>query len=201
MSKLKLTYFDFPGSRGEECRLALWIAGVDFTDVRVGRDQWATLKPTTPFGSMPVLELEGKPPVSQSNAILSWIGSEYSLSPGDSWERMRVESLLQACEELRHSVTATFGIKGPEELKKRREELAAGTIRTWGANMQKQVTGPFVYGSEIGIADIKIFIVMSWITKGVLDHVPADVFADNPKLLALQQAVAEHPKVKAWYAR
>lgn len=32
-----LTYFDFDGSRGLECRLALHVAGVPFQDVRIGR--------------------------------------------------------------------------------------------------------------------------------------------------------------------
>ena len=35
MSKPRLTYFDFAGSRGEECRIALHLAGIDFDDVRV----------------------------------------------------------------------------------------------------------------------------------------------------------------------
>ena len=32
MSKPRLIYFDFAGSRGEECRIALHLAGVDFDD-------------------------------------------------------------------------------------------------------------------------------------------------------------------------
>ena len=35
MSKPKLIYFDAPVSRGEECRLALHLAGIDFEDVRI----------------------------------------------------------------------------------------------------------------------------------------------------------------------
>jgi len=35
MTKPKLTYFDAPVSRGEECRLALHLAGVDFEDIRI----------------------------------------------------------------------------------------------------------------------------------------------------------------------
>ena len=37
MTKPKLTYFDAPVSRGEECRLALHLAGVDFEDDRLKR--------------------------------------------------------------------------------------------------------------------------------------------------------------------
>jgi glutathione S-transferase len=35
MSKPKLFYFDAPVSRGEECRLALHLAGIDFEDERM----------------------------------------------------------------------------------------------------------------------------------------------------------------------
>ena len=37
MTKPRLTYFDQAASRGEECRLALFIAGVDFEDNRIPR--------------------------------------------------------------------------------------------------------------------------------------------------------------------
>jgi len=57
MTKPKLMYFDAPVSRGEECRLALHVAGVEFEDVRVKRDEWPKLKPTTPYGSVPVFEI------------------------------------------------------------------------------------------------------------------------------------------------
>jgi glutathione S-transferase len=35
MSRPRLIYFDFAGSRGEECRIALHLVGIDFEDVRV----------------------------------------------------------------------------------------------------------------------------------------------------------------------
>jgi glutathione S-transferase len=66
MSKPKLTYFDAPVSRGEECRLALSIGGVDFEDIRIKSADWPALKPKTPFGSLPVFEVPGHPPLAQS---------------------------------------------------------------------------------------------------------------------------------------
>ena len=44
MSKPKVTYFDFAGSRGEEVRLALVIAGVAFDDNRLKSDEFAKIK-------------------------------------------------------------------------------------------------------------------------------------------------------------
>ena len=70
MTKPKLIYFDAPVSRGEECRLALHLAGIDFEDSRIKFADWPALKAQTPYGAMPVLELPGKPPLAHTNAIL-----------------------------------------------------------------------------------------------------------------------------------
>jgi glutathione S-transferase len=201
MTKPKLTYFDNPRSRGEECRLAFVLAGVDFIDNRLARDAWRSLKPSTPFGSLPMLEVEGKPPVSQSNAILGYVGRKFGLLPSDEWEALRLESLVCACEDLRHVVSGTFGINDPEELKRRRAALVEGPIATWAASMEKQVQGPFAGGAAISIADVKVFIMMGWFKGGALDHVPTDVLAKYPKLEKLYDGVKTHPKVVAWYAR
>ena len=201
MPKPKLTYFDSASSRGEECRLAFVVAGVDFEDNRLERNSWPALKPNTPFGGLPVLELAGKPVISQSNAILTYIGRHYGVLPKDEWEAARLQSLMEATEELRHTVTRTFGIKDTEELRRRRAELTDGPIRTWGANMEKQVAQPFAGGENISVADIKLFVVMGWFKKGVLDHVPTDVLAGFTKLETLYQRVKDHPRVVDWYAR
>jgi prostaglandin-H2 D-isomerase / glutathione transferase len=201
MTKPKLTYFDNPRSRGEECRLALFVAGVDFEDNRLAREAWPALKPNTPFGSLPVFEVEGKPPVSQANAILGYVGRKYGLLPADEWEALRQDSLLSACEDVRHAVSATFGIKDPEELKRRRSALVEGPITAWARGMEQQIAGPFVGGATIGVADIKVFVVAGWFKSGVLDHVPADVLAKYPKLEQLFDSVKAHPKIVAWYAR
>jgi glutathione S-transferase len=201
MTKPRLTYFDTPRSRGEECRLALFLAGVDFEDNRLPRGSWPALKPTTPFGGLPTFELEGKPPVSQVNAILGHIGRRYGLLPKDDWEAMRLESLLSAAEDLRHRISNTFDIKDPDELKRSRAALAEGPIKTWAANMEKQIKGPFAAGSEISVADIKLFIVTGWLKGGILDHIPKNVLDGFPKLEKLHESVKTHPKVVAWYSR
>lgn len=205
MSKPKLTYFDFPGSRGEEVRLALWIAGVDFEDKRLAFNEWAELKPSTPFGSLPVLELEGRDPLGQSAAILAYIGREYGLHPSESWAAARHEALLAAGEELRGVVVPVLRIKDEAASKAAREELAAGYLPAWGKFIDNQLeqlgADPFVGGKELNVADLKLYMCSKWFTSGGVDHVPAEVFEGCDRLLRLQQAVAEHPKVVAWYAR
>jgi prostaglandin-H2 D-isomerase / glutathione transferase len=127
MDRPRLIYFDFAGSRGEECRIALHLAGVDFEDVRVSGEQWKALKPASPFGSMPILELPGKPPLGQSNAILCLIGRRYGLHPQDDFEAARHEALMSYAEELRGAVSPKLAIKEEGGRRAAREASRATT--------------------------------------------------------------------------
>ncbi|MDB4960518.1 MAG: hypothetical protein JWP01_517 [Myxococcales bacterium] len=201
-TKPRLTYFDLSGSRGEECRLALHLAGIDFEDHRLSRAEWAALKPTTPFGSVPVLELPGKPPLAQSNAILVLIGRRHGLHPADDFEAARHEALMAHVEDLRHMLSPTLRIKDEDQKRAVRQELASGYLPAWAAATENQLgEGPFVAGSTLQVVDLKLYMVVRWIATGTIDHIPASVFDAYPKLQRLYQAVPAHEGVRAWNAR
>jgi glutathione S-transferase len=201
MSKLRVSYFDFPGGRGEDCRMALVLAGVDFEDNRVKGPAWAALKPATPYGSMPILEAEGKPVLAQSNAILTWIGRTYDLLPKDEWEAARHLAVLEAVEELRALLDPSGRIQDEDEKKRVRQELCAGPVKRWGTQIERQIEGPFVAGEKIYVSDLKLFTVNNWIKRGVLDFVPTDTLDEFPKLQGVYKAVAAQPKIAEWRAR
>lgn len=199
MTKPKLTYFDLSGSRGEECRLALHLAGIEFEDNRVKRADWMALKPTTPFGSVPVLELPGKPPLAQSNAILVLIGRRHGLHPADDFEAAQHEALMAHVEDLRHMIAPTLRIADEDKKRAARQELATGYLPAWAAFTEKQLgEGPFVGGAKIQVVDLKLFIVHKWFASGTIDHIPATVFDAFPKFTRVAQAVAAHEGVKSW---
>jgi len=201
MSKPRLIYFDAPVSRGEECRLALHIAGVDFDDVRIKREDWPALKPLTPYGGLPVLELPGAPPIAHSNAILVLIGRRHGLHPTDDIEAARHEGMMQHVEDLRAHVTPTLRMEGPEK-KAAREALVAGYLPAWARGAEKNIGhGPFFGGERIHVVDIKIYMAVRWFNGGKVDHIPATIFDDHPKLISVFEAVQDHPAVKSWYAR
>ena len=202
MATTTLTYFDFPGSRGEECRLALHLAGVPFTDERLQGAAWQQRKASAPFGALPVLAVEGRPPLAQTNAILRLIGREHGLLPTDPWEAARHEAIMDTVEDLRHRMGPMARVKDEAEKRRQREEAAREYLPEWAAQVERQLgAGPFVGGDKIGVADLKLFVVLGPYLRGSIDFVPATVFDGAPKLLALHRAVQEHPAVVAWYAR
>ena len=68
-----LQYFPIP-ALGELIRLMLTLAGIPFTDERVPGSKFATLKPSLPFGQMPVLMLKNGKRLTQCRAIARLIG-------------------------------------------------------------------------------------------------------------------------------
>lgn len=202
MANVKVTYFDFSGSRGEEVRLALVLAGVAFDDERIDRETFAEIKSELPFPHVPVLEIGGRGVFGQTNAILRLIGRQHDLYPKDPFEAARHDVLMEAAEDLRARITPSMHMKDEAEKKAARQELAGGFIPLWAAGVERLIgNGPFVGGDRPGVADIKLYMVYTWISRGILDGLPADLFAPYPKFGAVADAIRNHPAVVAWYAK
>ncbi len=202
MAEFKVTYFDMAGSRGEDVRLALVIAGRAFDDERVDRDAFLKLKPELPFGSLPVLEIEGHGVFSQTNAILRLIGRLCDLYPQEPYEAARHDALMDAVEDLRHRIGPTARIQDAAAKRAARQELATDVIPRWGRGVERLIgQGPFVGGERPGVADIKLYMMDRWLSSGVLDDIPKDVLDDCPRLKAVAKGIATHPAVVSWHAK
>ena len=201
MNKPRLIYFDAPVSRGEECRLALHLAGIDFEDVRVRPADWPAMKEQTPYGALPVLELPGQPPLAQTNAILVLIGRRHGLHPTDELEAARHEGMMQHVEDLRATVAPTLRMSDAEK-QAAREALVAGFLPAWARAAERNIAGkPFFGGERIHVVDLKLHLAVRWFSGGKVDHVPATIFAAYPRLMGVHEAVRDHAGVQAWYAR
>lgn len=201
MNKPKLIYFDAPVSRGEECRLALHLAGIDFEDKRIAFADWPAHKDGTPYGSMPVLELPGQPPLAHTNAILTLVGRRHGLHPLDEIEAARHEGMMQHVDDMRAVVGPT--LRMDEEAKKAaRAVIASDYLPAWAAAAEKNImAAPFFGGAQIQVVDLKLHMAVRWFIGGKVDYIPATIFAAYPRLNAVYEAVREHPGVKAWYAK
>ena len=201
MTKPRLIYFDAPVSRGEECRLALHVAGIDFEDVRIKFADWPAMKEQTPYGAMPVLELPGRPPLAHSNAILVMIGRGHGLHPADDFEAARHEAMMQHVEDLRAVVGPTIRMSDAEK-KAAREAMVAGFLPAWARFAEKNIPGePFFGGAKLQVVDLKLHMAVRWFIGGKVDHIPAAIFAGFPKLIRVHDAVRDHAGVKSWYAK
>jgi len=111
---LKLSYFDFPGGRGEPARIALNLAGIAFEDHRIPVTDWPAVKADFPYQQVPVMEVDGKV-LNQSNAINRLVGKMADLYPQDSWEAAVCDDVMDTADDLMQLLVNTFFM--PEEEK------------------------------------------------------------------------------------
>jgi prostaglandin-H2 D-isomerase / glutathione transferase len=203
MTKLKLTYFDFHGGRGEPARLALSIGEIPFEDDRVKPGEWESRKADTPFGALPVLEVDGQA-IAQSNAIDRYVGKLANLYPTDPWQAALCDEVMGAVEDIGSKIGATLFI--PEEQKRtQRRELVEGPIPFYLTRLDRRLEehgGRYFAGDRLSVADLKVFVFIRQLKSGVLDHVPADL-PDRvaPRLVEHYERVKGDPRVRAYYAK
>jgi glutathione S-transferase len=201
MTRPKLTYFDAPASRGEECRLALHLSGVDFEDVRIKGADWPALKPHTPYSALPTFELPGHPVLAQTNAILVLIGRKHGMHPKDDLDAARHEMVMHHVEDLRVEIGRTLRMNDDDK-KRTRTAIAETTLPAWASSLEKQIgEGPFFAGDKVHVVDLKLFVMTRWLASGKLDHIPGNIIARYPKVMRVHDSVRDHAGVKAWYAR
>lgn len=203
MPRLKLVYFDIHGSRGLLVRLALSIGGIDFEDDRVSTADWPSRKAATPYGQLPVLEVDGQI-VAQSNGINRFVGKLAGLYPTDPLQAALCDEIMDAVDDIGWKITTTFTLSD-EEKRVQRQVLADGAISFYLRALQERLQargGQYFADNRLSVADLKVFGFIRYLKSGLLDHVPADL-PDRvaPALVEHFERVRNHPGVQAYFAR
>merc|ERR1712107_851201 len=104
---LKLTYSDLR-ARAEPTRLILAQAGVEFEDERLPAPwddmaPWTAMKPTTPFGVLPILCVDGTK-ICQSMTIARYCGHAYGLGGKNAMENAQMDEIVDAVSDFTETV-------------------------------------------------------------------------------------------------
>lgn len=201
----KLTYFPLPG-RGETIRLALTIGGIQFTDERIVFSQWPEVKPTTPWGSLPVLTLSGGQTIAQQRAILRMVGKETGLYPDDIVKAALVDSLMDACEDIGSKVNSEGqGLPQEEKEAARAKSVAEGgsvhkILQNIDSFIGENGSEGYSVGSSLTIADLMVFTSTATLVSGLYDGVPLNAIDSGfPNISTVRKTVRSHEAVKKWY--
>jgi glutathione S-transferase len=200
MTDYRLTYFDFDGGRGEPIRIAFHAAGVDFEDQRISFPEFMETRTQMRFHCSPTLDIDGAE-VTQSNAMLRYVGKMANLYPEDSLQALYCDEAMEAVEDMLHQIVGTFGLEG-DELKAAREKLADGWLTVYVKGLGELLSrgGDYFADNRLTVADLKVHVQISSLMSGTLDHVPTDLVANlAPNLVAHSDRIADEAIVKAYY--
>ncbi|WIA20561.1 hypothetical protein OEZ85_004951 [Tetradesmus obliquus] len=199
-----LTYFNVPG-RGEIARLLFTIGKVDFEDKQVVFEEWGALKPTTPFGQIPILQV-GDTVAAQSAAIDHYAAKLAGLQPQDPLQALLVDQTYYFVTSDIHTalISPTAKLAGEEQLKARQALSApGGPLKSKLAQLEKLVagrSGKFIVGEQLSLADLSVFNFLGMLKSGFWAGIPADVASDFPALTVFRNQIASLPEIAAYYA-
>uniref|UniRef100_A0A1B6K9G4 glutathione transferase n=1 Tax=Graphocephala atropunctata TaxID=36148 RepID=A0A1B6K9G4_9HEMI len=193
-SKIKLTYFSLIGL-AEPIRFLLSYLKKDFEDYRFGGKEWLTIKPTTPWGKSPILEINGQT-VTQNVAICRYLGKEAGLGGKDNWEDLRIDEIIDVITDLR---TELWRWHYERDLQKKeamkdsiKNEIAPFYMKKLDEHVAKNngylANGKFSWADIYygGLSDCLTYLLEAEITDGY------------PNMKALKEKVHALPAIKAW---
>ena len=155
--KVKLTYFNLR-AKGEPARLLLAYGGIKYEDYRVSFEdqrEWKAMKPTTPYGSLPLLEWDGVC-IAQSMAIARFLAKEVGLAGRNNLEAAQVDEIVDAVNDIfQAGLNAIFSNDDSQMKKYETETLPAGLTNI--ERILQSRGGQFMVGNALSWADLRLF--------------------------------------------
>ena len=188
MSQYKLIYFNTRG-RAEIVRLILAQAGVQYEDKRITKEEWGELKPNTPNGAVPILEVDGKT-IGGSIPIARFVAERHGLAGSNDLENAEIASIMDLLGDLVLAYVEVYFEKDETrkgELKKTFEEELGPKYLSF---LEKRVTGGWLYGSKVTYVDLAFFNLSS--------RLPDEVLTNFPGLKSVKENVEALPNIAKW---
>ena len=201
--KLTLIYPDLPFWRAETSRLALFIGGIEFEDLRPSREEIAKMRTEGifPFGQFPVLQVDGKT-IAQTGAFARFCGKLSGLYPTENdFYAAKVDEVIDLATDITAKIRPSLIEKDPEKRMEMRRELVETVLPNWLGFMEtlleKNGTGYFVDNS-LTVADLAAWRLCGWISGGIIDGIPETILDAFPLLNAHQNHISNLPKNAEW---
>ncbi|KAK5639822.1 hypothetical protein RI129_010633 [Pyrocoelia pectoralis] len=124
--KCKLIYFPFK-ALAEPIRFLLHYCEIEFDDVRIPKDEWDQHKQSTPFGQVPVLEINGQQ-INQSLAICRYLGKRAKLTGSSDVEDLEIDAMADTINDFRGKIAQYHYETNSEVKENRKTTLYAETL-------------------------------------------------------------------------
>jgi len=169
-----------------------------FDDIRISKDKWPEIKPTTPTGVLPFVETPDGKFLTQSAAIARYLAKKFNLYGKTECDFYKIE---RALEQIHDIVTELYKIlftpsdKQEAAKKEFNEGKGKALVKDLAKFLTEEKTG-FFAGSTPTIADFALVHVI-----GYLQIASQELLKENPEIEAhYTKTVEATPTVKKWIA-
>jgi glutathione S-transferase len=182
--------------RAEVIRLIFAEADVPYEDIRIDREEWQKMKASTPFGQLPILEVDGKV-LAQTQAIATYLAQKFGLNGADDWEAAKIQELYCGVNDFSTWIYPWFMEKDNDKKEQLRSKMTEEHVVPFLDNYQKffeqNGTGFFV-GSKITQIDLLMLCAFGLIRS----LLAPEKFKQYPKFEEFYNRLYQMPNIKKW---
>ncbi|KAM5159383.1 hematopoietic prostaglandin D synthase isoform 2-T4 [Callospermophilus lateralis] len=193
MPNYKLIYFNMRG-RAEIIRYIFAYLDIKYEDHRIEHADWPKIKPTLPFGKIPVLEVDGLI-LHQSLAIARYFARNTDLAGKTEMEQCQVDAIADTLDDF----MATF--PWAEKNQDVKDQMF-NKILMYDAPHFLQDLDKYLGDKEWLIGNYVTWADFYWdICSTTLLVLKPDLLDAHPRLLTLQKKVQAIPAIADWIQR
>ncbi|CAG9837859.1 unnamed protein product [Diabrotica balteata] len=193
MPTYKVRYFDIAG-RGEPIRMILSYGQIPFIDERISNEDWSKIKPTTPLGQVPVLEIDGKQ-IPHCIPICRYLASIVNLAGSDATENLAIDVAVETLVDLGN---LAYEVKRETDAAKKQEKenkfKQALSLFLGKLDEYAQKHGGYIALPRLSWADI----VFTCSYEALMNKTGVDTFNPYPSLQKVKNNVLAQPGIKEW---
>jgi len=197
MPIVKFVYFDLQG-KGEVTRLLLNAGNIDFEDFRFSFDDWAEIKPTTPFGQVPVLHWDGEE-IAQSMAIARFVARKVGMAGRSDLEFVQADMIACHTEDVWSKLPGLRFSKTQEDRETNANAFLKEFLPVWLKPLETVLEkrgGDWFAGSAATFAELSVMVLLDFL------HEPEEMaFKEMDNLDERCKVLDDFPLVKANYER
>ena len=198
MPSYKLIYFNARAAP-EVIRFIFAQAGVKYEDVRVEGgsqgEEWKKMKPTTPFGVLPVLEADGKQ-LGGCRIIARYLAEQFGLAGENPFENAQIANIVDAVNDLNQELIKVWMEKDEarkaEMQKKLEEDIIPTKLKFFERHAATNVSGWLA--GKLTWADFFLYISLEWVVKMTNDK----ALNNFPGLTKMKASVEALPNIAKW---
>ncbi|KYO38018.1 hematopoietic prostaglandin D synthase isoform A [Alligator mississippiensis] len=190
MSHYKLTYFNLRG-RGEIIRYLFAYSGIKYEDYRIEWADWSSIKPTIPFGKVPILEIDGVI-IHQSLAIARYLAKENGVAGKTPLEQALVDAIVDTIDDFMSMLP--WAEKDHDVKQRVFDDLLTNTAPGLLQDLEKFLGNKnWLVGESVTWADFY------WdVCSTTLLSLKSDLEDSNPNIWVLKRRVQALPAIAAW---
>ena len=198
MPTYRLHYFQAKG-RVEMIRWIFIQAGVPYEDIRFTQEEWKEFKPKTPFGGMPVLDIDGKI-YGGSGPIARYVAEQHGLAGSNPVENFELATISDVIEDLVIRLMIFFYEKDEKKKEEIKKEVNETHVPKYFGILNKRITDNgssegWIFGQKVTYVDMYLAVIADML---ITFSGGAQFLEPFPAIAKLKASVEALPNIAKW---